>query len=150
MKEIAIMKKINHPNVVRLYEVIDDPRSNQVYLILEYVEGGVALPESTVKCRPLETVYIYNYQYFISLFLSFSLFIFISSFLFSLFLSLSIYNIENCMELFPRYHSRSNLPPSTRHSSWRYQTLQSLSYQQWQSQNIRFRRSPTNNRRRRN
>lgn len=58
MREIAIMKKLSHPNVVRLYEVIDDPRSNQVYLILEYVEGGVALPESAVKCRPLETVYI--------------------------------------------------------------------------------------------
>lgn len=66
MREIAIMKKLNHPNVVHLYEVIDDPRSNQVYLILEYylllyryVEGGVSLPENNIKCRPIDTVFLY-------------------------------------------------------------------------------------------
>lgn len=25
-REIAIMKKVNHPNVLRLYEVMDDPK----------------------------------------------------------------------------------------------------------------------------
>ena len=31
-REIAIMKKLNHPNVVKLYEVIDDPQSENIYL----------------------------------------------------------------------------------------------------------------------
>lgn len=39
-REIAILKKCRHPNVVRLIEVIDDPASKKVYLVLEYVELG--------------------------------------------------------------------------------------------------------------
>jgi len=36
-REVAIMKKLSHENVLRLYEVIDDPRSSTLYLILEYM-----------------------------------------------------------------------------------------------------------------
>ena len=32
------MKLVQHPNVVRLYEVIDTP--NKLYLILELADGG--------------------------------------------------------------------------------------------------------------
>jgi len=39
-REIAILKKIRHENVVRLIEVIDDDRSKKVYLVLEYVVRG--------------------------------------------------------------------------------------------------------------
>jgi len=39
-REVAILKKARHPNVVSLLEVIDDPNKNKVYLILEYVEKG--------------------------------------------------------------------------------------------------------------
>jgi serine/threonine protein kinase len=39
-REIAILKKIRHKNVVRLLEVIDDDRSKKVYLVLEYVVRG--------------------------------------------------------------------------------------------------------------
>ncbi|KAF9214245.1 hypothetical protein CPC16_000920 [Podila verticillata] len=39
-REIAIMKKCIHPNVVRLIEVIDDPTARKIYLVLEYMEGG--------------------------------------------------------------------------------------------------------------
>ncbi|KAI8641581.1 hypothetical protein BD408DRAFT_367923 [Parasitella parasitica] len=39
-REIAIMKLIHHPNVMSLIDVIDDPASSDLYLILEYVEGG--------------------------------------------------------------------------------------------------------------
>ncbi|VDB84047.1 unnamed protein product [Peniophora sp. CBMAI 1063] len=39
-KEIAVMKKCKHPNVVRLLEVIDDKLYKKVYMIMEYLGGG--------------------------------------------------------------------------------------------------------------
>lgn len=39
-REIAILKKARHPNVVSLLEVIDGPDQQKVYLVLEYVENG--------------------------------------------------------------------------------------------------------------
>ncbi|ETN42330.1 uncharacterized protein HMPREF1541_01484 [Cyphellophora europaea CBS 101466] len=39
-KEVAVLKKARHRNVVSLLEVIDDPNKNKVYLVLEYVERG--------------------------------------------------------------------------------------------------------------
>ena len=38
--ELAIMKKIAHPRIVRLHEIIDDPIKNKMYLILDYIDGG--------------------------------------------------------------------------------------------------------------
>ncbi|KAJ3030184.1 UNVERIFIED_CONTAM: hypothetical protein HDU68_009825 [Siphonaria sp. JEL0065] len=39
-REIAILKKISHPNVVGLKEVIDDPEAEKIYLVLEFMGGG--------------------------------------------------------------------------------------------------------------
>lgn len=39
-KEIAILKKISHPNIVRLIEIIEDEEYKRVYLIMEYCERG--------------------------------------------------------------------------------------------------------------
>lgn len=39
-KEIAIMKKMHHENVVKLREVIDDEVGSYIFLALEYVPGG--------------------------------------------------------------------------------------------------------------
>ena len=39
-KEVAILKKARHPNVVSLLEVIDDPSRHKVYIVLEFVEHG--------------------------------------------------------------------------------------------------------------
>eukprot|EP01038_Epipyxis_sp_PR26KG_P004059 gene4059-5802_t len=39
-REIAIMKKLQHPNVLRLFEVLDDPNVNKMYLVLEYMKMG--------------------------------------------------------------------------------------------------------------
>ena len=39
-REIAIMKKLEHPNVLRLFEVLDDPNVNKLYLVLEYMKKG--------------------------------------------------------------------------------------------------------------
>lgn len=37
-KEVAILKKVQHPNVVRMIEVIDDPQEAKVYIVLEFCE----------------------------------------------------------------------------------------------------------------
>ncbi|KAH8892001.1 kinase-like protein [Thozetella sp. PMI_491] len=39
-REIAILKKIRHPNVVALLEIIDDPELKKIYMVLEHVELG--------------------------------------------------------------------------------------------------------------
>ena len=39
-REIAIMKKLSHPHVLRLFEVMDDPKVNKLYLVLEYMKLG--------------------------------------------------------------------------------------------------------------
>lgn len=32
-REVAVMKKLRHPNIVTLWEVIDDPKAQQLYMI---------------------------------------------------------------------------------------------------------------------
>lgn len=39
-REISILEKCCHPNVVRLREVIDVPESRKIYMALEYTESG--------------------------------------------------------------------------------------------------------------
>ncbi|CCU74464.1 calcium/calmodulin-dependent protein kinase kinase 2/serine/threonine-protein kinase ssp1 [Blumeria hordei DH14] len=39
-REIAILKKVRHANVVGLLEVIDDPELMKIYMVLEHVELG--------------------------------------------------------------------------------------------------------------
>ena len=42
-REIALMKKLSHPNLVTLYEVIDSPESDMLYMVLEYMTLGEIL-----------------------------------------------------------------------------------------------------------
>ena len=39
-QEIAILKKLDHPNTVKLIEVIDDPHEDKLYMIIEFMEKG--------------------------------------------------------------------------------------------------------------
>lgn len=40
MKEMAVMKKLDHPNVVKLYEVIHDPEQKLLVMVMEFLPGG--------------------------------------------------------------------------------------------------------------
>ncbi|XP_041348459.1 calcium/calmodulin-dependent protein kinase kinase 1-like [Gigantopelta aegis] len=42
-REIAILKKLDHPNVVKLVEVLDDPEEDNLYLVFELVEKGAVM-----------------------------------------------------------------------------------------------------------
>ena len=47
-REIAIMKKLEHPNIVTLHEIIDDHQRDRMYLVLEYVDCGPILRPSLI------------------------------------------------------------------------------------------------------
>jgi len=42
-REIAVLKKLDHPNVVKLIEVLDDPVEDALYLVFELVQNGEVL-----------------------------------------------------------------------------------------------------------
>ncbi|KAJ4353775.1 uncharacterized protein N0V89_005505 [Didymosphaeria variabile] len=42
-EEIAIMKKLNHPNLVSLVEVLDDPDEDSLYMVMEMCKKGVVM-----------------------------------------------------------------------------------------------------------
>ena len=42
-EEIAIMKKLNHDNLVSLIEVLDDPNEDSLYMVLEMCKKGVIM-----------------------------------------------------------------------------------------------------------
>ncbi|OXV09372.1 hypothetical protein Egran_02865 [Elaphomyces granulatus] len=42
-EEIAIMKKLNHSNLVSLFEVLDDPNEDSLYMVMEMCQKGVIM-----------------------------------------------------------------------------------------------------------
>ena len=60
-EELAIMKKLDHPNLVSLIEVLDDPSEDSLYMVMEMCKKGVVMkvgldqradpyPEETCRC----------------------------------------------------------------------------------------------------
>nr|KAG5690090.1 hypothetical protein BaRGS_016398 [Batillaria attramentaria] len=58
-REIAILKKLDHPNIVKLVEVLDDPEEDNLYLVFELVEKGevMEVPCSTPFSEDLARSY---------------------------------------------------------------------------------------------
>lgn len=42
-QEVAIMKKLDHPHLVQLIEVLDDPLEDSLYMVLEMCKRGVIM-----------------------------------------------------------------------------------------------------------
>lgn len=40
LNEIELEKSLRHKNIITLYEVIDDPTEDKLFMFLEYAEGG--------------------------------------------------------------------------------------------------------------
>ncbi|CAD5219467.1 unnamed protein product [Bursaphelenchus xylophilus] len=58
-KEIAILKKLRHPNIVTLVEVVDDPSDKYLYMVFEYVEHRTLLELPTDTPLDEETAWKY-------------------------------------------------------------------------------------------
>ena len=58
-REIAILKKLTHPNVVKLVEVLDDPNDNFLYMVFEYVEKRSLLDLPTENPLDEQTAWKY-------------------------------------------------------------------------------------------
>jgi serine/threonine protein kinase len=49
MSEITIMKKLEHPNIIKLHEIINDPEWHKIYMILDFCHKGSILDWSDEK-----------------------------------------------------------------------------------------------------
>lgn len=48
-KEIAILKNLDHPNIVKLHEVIQDEARDEVYLVMDWVKKGAVMSKEYWK-----------------------------------------------------------------------------------------------------
>ena len=39
-QEMSCLTKIDHINIIKLYEIIDDPSTEKIYLVMDYLSGG--------------------------------------------------------------------------------------------------------------
>ncbi len=58
LREVETMKKLNHPNVIRLFEIINDPDYSKLYLIIDFCEKGCVVDwdedKMQFKCKTKE------------------------------------------------------------------------------------------------
>ncbi|TMW65636.1 hypothetical protein Poli38472_008278 [Pythium oligandrum] len=56
-REVAIMKKLAHENLVKLHEIIDSPADDKMFLVLELIRGGQVMKwdDKAFRYRCLET-----------------------------------------------------------------------------------------------
>lgn len=54
-REFTVMKKLNHPNIIKLHEVFFDSENKNVYLVLDYYEKGDL--HNYLKDKPLKEKY---------------------------------------------------------------------------------------------
>ncbi|KAL0251814.1 hypothetical protein GEMRC1_001026 [Eukaryota sp. GEM-RC1] len=59
--EVSIMKKVNHPNVVRLLDTFEDHENNRRYLVIEYVKNGALVSDSSLTCQPFVLATAWRY-----------------------------------------------------------------------------------------
>lgn len=57
-REIDVQKKLNHPNIVKLYEIIDDSEDEKLHMVMEYCPYGQILKfhEDTMSFEPCEAI----------------------------------------------------------------------------------------------
>jgi len=58
-REFVLMKNLNHPNIINLYNVIFDAKYNNIYLVLDYHKNGDL--SKFLNKRPLKEIYAQKY-----------------------------------------------------------------------------------------
>ena len=58
--EIMSLKKLSHPNIVKLYDVFQD--DSWIYLVMEYIEGESLMSKLTLFYYTIHIEYIKNKQ----------------------------------------------------------------------------------------
>ena len=58
-REIELHKRLKHPNIVALYDIIFDNENHIIYLIMEYCDGGDF--SKFQNKRPLKETHIHKY-----------------------------------------------------------------------------------------
>lgn len=53
LREIALMKKLNHPNVIRMHEVLDDPENDKLCIVLDFHSNGALMDTSSLPDEPV-------------------------------------------------------------------------------------------------
>jgi len=53
IREIAIMKRLSHDNVMNLHDVIDDPNANKLYMVMDFCPRGAIMETENMPCEPL-------------------------------------------------------------------------------------------------
>uniref|UniRef100_A0A7S1MM73 Non-specific serine/threonine protein kinase n=1 Tax=Alexandrium catenella TaxID=2925 RepID=A0A7S1MM73_ALECA len=61
-KEIELLRKLDHPSIVRIYEFAEDPFVDQILLILEYIPGGDCA-DLIKKSHPVEECVVGRLMY---------------------------------------------------------------------------------------
>eukprot|EP01117_Protostelium_nocturnum_P002832 TRINITY_DN13752_c0_g1_i1.p1 TRINITY_DN13752_c0_g1~~TRINITY_DN13752_c0_g1_i1.p1 ORF type:complete len:354 (-),score=98.58 TRINITY_DN13752_c0_g1_i1:244-1305(-) len=56
MREISILKKLDHPNVIKLKEVLNDPNDDKIHIVMEYAENGPLFQgeDTTIYVRTMD------------------------------------------------------------------------------------------------
>ena len=53
-REIAIMKRLSNPNVMRMHDVVDDASVNKLYMVMDYCPKGAVMETDHLPCDPLD------------------------------------------------------------------------------------------------
>lgn len=74
-REILILRKLNHPNIMKLEGIITSRASSSIYLVFEYMEHDLAGLSSNPDIRFTESQvlnlkYVETYEYCVFFFLS--------------------------------------------------------------------------------
>lgn len=58
--EIELWKRLSHPNILPLLEVIDAKDAEHIFLVSEYIEGGPLMPVQAFEAAPIEEQHVRN------------------------------------------------------------------------------------------
>lgn len=53
LREIAIMRRLSHANVMSMHDIVDDSGANKLYMVMDYCPRGAIMETEKMPCEPL-------------------------------------------------------------------------------------------------